>query len=68
MCIIEEPALTAKCREILLEGLTIVIVFTDEDHWQVPEPSHIEGLKNLALVGCTISIPGYSIFTRHHIS
>lgn len=36
-----------------------MIVFTNEDDWQVPEPSHIEGLKNLPLVGCTIPIPAY---------
>ena len=34
-----------------------MIVFTDEDDWQVPEPGHIKGLKNLPLVGCTIPIP-----------
>ena len=35
-----------------------MIVFTDEDHRQVPEPSHVEGFKDLSLIGCTISIPG----------
>lgn len=43
----------------LYEDLTIVIIFTDEDHWQIPKPSHVEGLKDLSLVGCTISVPAY---------
>ena len=37
-----------------------MVVFTDEDHGQVPEPCHVEGLKNLALIGSTISIPAHS--------
>jgi len=34
-----------------------MIVFTDEDHRQIPQSSHVECLKNLSLVCCTISIP-----------
>ena len=59
MCITKSQCQSTMYTSFLFEDLTIVIIFTDEDHWQVPKPSHVEGLKDLSLVGCTISVPAY---------
>ena len=59
MCITKQTVSEHDVHAFLFEDLTIVIIFADEDHWQVPQPSHVEGFKDLSLVGCAISVPAY---------
>ena len=41
-----------------MQGLTVVVVLTDEDAWQAPQCCYVERLKDLALVRRTIAIHG----------
>ena len=44
------------CSTVLGRTHTVVIVLTDEETGELPQSSHVEGLKDLALVGCSITI------------
>lgn len=50
---------SSSCSAIAVFGqerLTKMVVFTDKDDGETPESSHVEGLKDLPLICCTVTI------------